>query len=174
MGFLSGVLTLTTQYMQMTLFFSTQGDRILVLNMMNILRRYEEVSGQMINKSKSYFYLHEKTPLIFTVRLRKLTGIRKRYFSFMYLGCHVFYGRKRNKFFEEIMRKISRRIWPCQNRFLSFSGKFILISHVQRSMPIHLLSAMDPPKGVTECIFQIFTKLFQSNSHSENRRHWSA
>lgn len=47
-----------------------------------MLRYYEEISGQLINKSKNFFYSHEKTPLIFPTRLRKLTGIRQGEYPF--------------------------------------------------------------------------------------------
>lgn len=84
-----------------------------------MLKRYEEIPGQLINTSKSFFYLHEKTPLIYTVRLRKLTGINQGNFPFTYLGCPVYYGRKMSAYFEDIIRKLFRRIFSWQNRFLS-------------------------------------------------------
>lgn len=70
------------------------GDRVSIKKMMNVLRSYEEVSGQLINKAKSFFYLHEKSPSIFSIRLRKLKGIKQGDFPFTYLGCPVYYGRK--------------------------------------------------------------------------------
>lgn len=65
--------------------FSYADDRVLfcssnrayVIKMINVLRSYEKVFGQLVNKSKSCFYLHEKTPLIFSIMLRKLTRINK-------------------------------------------------------------------------------------------------
>ncbi|KAK4706730.1 hypothetical protein R3W88_033694 [Solanum pinnatisectum] len=52
------------------------GDRGSVIKMMTVLRVYENVSRHMINRSESYFYLHDKTPLIVVIRMRRLTGIR--------------------------------------------------------------------------------------------------
>lgn len=46
------------------------GDRTSVIKMMKVLRDYERTSGQMINKSKSFFYLYDKTPLIVAIRMR--------------------------------------------------------------------------------------------------------
>ncbi|KAG5600107.1 hypothetical protein H5410_031477 [Solanum commersonii] len=73
-----------------------------VIKMITVLRDYERVSGQMINKAKSSFYLHDKTPLIVAISMRKLTGIRQGNFPFTYLGCLVFYGRKINNYFKEL------------------------------------------------------------------------
>ncbi|KAK4719902.1 hypothetical protein R3W88_018240 [Solanum pinnatisectum] len=70
------------------------GDRTSVVKMMVVLRDYERISGQMVNKSMSSFYLHDKTPLIVAIRMRRLTGIKQGNFPFTYLGCPVYYGRK--------------------------------------------------------------------------------
>lgn len=46
-----------------------------IRKMMGVLKDYENVLGQLINKSKSFFYFYDKTPLIVDIRLRRLTGI---------------------------------------------------------------------------------------------------
>lgn len=145
------------------------GERNSVIKMMYVLRKYEEISGHLINKSKSFFYLHEKTHLIYTIKLRKLTCIRQGNFPFIYLGCPVYYGRKRGIHFEDIIRKLSRRVLPWQNRFLSHGGKIILIKHILQFMPIHLLSAMTPPKGVIKAMHQVFAKFFWGSLSAEKK-----
>ncbi|KAG5570617.1 hypothetical protein H5410_060383 [Solanum commersonii] len=145
-----------------------------IIKMMRVLKRYEQTSGQLINKAKSLFYLHEKSPLIFSIRLRKLVGIRQGEFPIKYLGCLVYYGRKKNIFFEDCIRKISGRICSWQNKFLSYGGKMILIRHVLQSIPIYLLSVMCPPKGVVKRLHQVFAKFFWGNSEVERRKHWVA
>ncbi|KAG5631131.1 hypothetical protein H5410_002848 [Solanum commersonii] len=96
-----------------------------------VLKEYEQVSGQMINKNKSFFYLHEKTP----IGVRALTDINHGSFPFAFLGCPVFYGRKNKNHFEELLRKVAKRMLCWQNKFLSFGGKFILISNMLQSIP---------------------------------------
>ncbi|XP_049366615.1 uncharacterized protein LOC125831476 [Solanum verrucosum] len=46
--------------------------------MMKVLSDYEYVSGQLINLSKSFLYLHEKVPIADCSRIRKVTGIGTR------------------------------------------------------------------------------------------------
>lgn len=79
-------------------------------------------------------------PSSFTIRLRKLSGIKQGEFPIKYLGYPIYYGRKKNVYFEECIRKISRRIlfWP--NKFLSLGGKMFLVRHVLQSMPLYLMS----------------------------------
>ncbi|KAG5632630.1 hypothetical protein H5410_004347 [Solanum commersonii] len=99
------------------------GDRVSVIKIMKILKDYEAISRQMVNKSKSFFYLHDKTHLIVAIRMRTLIGIRQGNFSFIYLGCPVFYGRNNSCYYEELIRKIAKRIFSWHNRFLSFGGR---------------------------------------------------
>lgn len=58
------------------------------------LKGCEDILGQLINKAKGFFYLYEKTPLIYTIILRKLTGIKQGNFPLTYLGCPIYYGKK--------------------------------------------------------------------------------
>ncbi|WMV31014.1 hypothetical protein MTR67_024399 [Solanum verrucosum] len=141
---------------------------------MTVIRDYEEISGQMVNKAKSAFYLHDKTPLIVAIRMRKLTGIRQGNFPFIYLGCPIFYGRKINSHFEDLVRKVARRILSWQNKFLSFGGKYILIIHILQSLPVYLLSAMNPPKKIIAQLHQIFAKFFWGNTCNIKGKHWVA
>lgn len=76
-------------YVDDTILFCS-GDRVSVIITMNVLRDYEKISGQLINKEKSSFYLHDNTPLIAAIRLRRLSGIRQGSFPFKYQGCLVF------------------------------------------------------------------------------------
>ncbi|XP_015169513.1 uncharacterized protein [Solanum tuberosum] len=81
------------------------GDKKSIGKMVDVLKKYEMVSGQVINLNKSIFYLHDKTPLIVGVRLRSMTEIRHGNFPFTYLGCPVYYGRKKKAYFEELVKK---------------------------------------------------------------------
>jgi len=160
-------------YTDDTIFFCS-GDKKSIGKMMNVLRKYELISGQLINLDNSFFYLHDNTPLIVGIRLRKMTGIKKGNFSFTYLGCPVFYGRKKRAHFEELVKKIHRRIMMWQNKWLSYGGKFILIANVLQSMPIYLLSAMNPPKKTTKKIHQLFAGFLWSKTGGQRGKHWIA
>lgn len=43
-----------------------------------------------------------------------------------------------------------------------------------QSMPIHLLSVVDPPKYVLDDLQKIIDTLFQSNKEDKRSRHWSS
>ncbi|WMV18188.1 hypothetical protein MTR67_011573 [Solanum verrucosum] len=83
-------------YADDTILFGS-GDRGSIIKMMRILREYELVSGQKVNKSKSFFYLHDNTPLMVAIRMRSVyafsfkptqKGVRSNssYFRQVFLG----------------------------------------------------------------------------------------
>ncbi|XP_047253649.1 uncharacterized protein LOC124887771 [Capsicum annuum] len=55
------------------------------------LDRYEEVSGQKINKEKSAIYLHKSVSNRVGVMAEVVTGILRKEFPFTYLGCPIFF-----------------------------------------------------------------------------------
>lgn len=149
-------------------------DRQSVKMMINVVKEYEKVSGQMVNLTKSFMYLHEKTPIFVGRRLRKLTGIGLGLFPFTYLGCPIFYGRKKKEHFEGLMKKISGRILSWKSRLLTASGKYTLIGHVLQSLPIYLFSVMNPPKGIIDQIYRLIAKFFWGNEGETKGKHWVA
>ncbi|XP_059302291.1 uncharacterized protein LOC132054265 [Lycium ferocissimum] len=128
--------------------------------MMKVLRNYEKVSGQLVNNEKSSFYLNEKVPATFIGRVKRKTGMSKGTFPFTYLGCPVFYGKRKIVYYEGLIKKVMNRVMPWQNRLLSFGGRYILIAHVLQTMPVYLLSATNPLKG--------------SNTTGIKGKHWVA
>ncbi|KAM3360270.1 hypothetical protein P3S68_019982 [Capsicum galapagoense] len=104
--------------------------------MKKILQNYEFVSGQLINLSKSFVYLHEKVPPRDVSRIRRILQVAQGSFPFAYLGCPIFYGRNKKSHFEDLTKKISRRMLGWQNWLLSYGGRYILIFVVLQSMPI--------------------------------------
>lgn len=117
------------------------------------------MSGQCINFSKSSFVISNRCPLSQVRALERFTGISKTLLPMTYLGCPLFNGRKKIAYFAPLMQKIHTRLAGWKGRFLSSGGRLVLLRHVLQAMPIHLLSTMDPPKGVLrhlECLFSNF------------------
>lgn len=108
------------------------------------------------------------------IRLRRLTGIKQGNFSFTYFRCPVFYGKKNKAHYEDLLRKVTRRLLMWKNKLLSFSGKYILTNHVLKSMHVYTLSAMNPSKKVIDQLHQIFVRFFWGKTRSTRGKHWVA
>ncbi|XP_060216562.1 uncharacterized protein LOC132644039 [Lycium barbarum] len=142
--------------------------------MMKILRDYEKTSGQLVNNDKSSLYVHEKVPVAVISGIRRKSGMGKGSFPFTYLGCPVFYGRRRLVYYDNMIKKVMNRVMSWQNRLLSFGGRYILIAHVFHTMPVYLLSTMNSMKGVIDQLHKIFAKYFWSNTTGVKGKHWVA
>ncbi|XP_060200489.1 uncharacterized protein LOC132628743 [Lycium barbarum] len=150
------------------------GDGYSLKKMMRRLRNYEESSGQLVNTDKSCYYFHHKVSARVNSRIKRHTKMRNGSFPFTYLGCPVFYGRRKLIYYEDLIKKVMKRILSWQNRLLSFGGRYVLVNHVLQTMPVYLLSAMNPPSGVIKQLHKIFAKFFWSNTVGVKSKHWVA
>ncbi|XP_060216654.1 uncharacterized protein LOC132644113 [Lycium barbarum] len=159
-------------YADDTIIFSSSCEISLGL-IMNVLKNYEQASGQLINKSKSSIYLHDRVDNEVFQKVERITGIARKNFPLMYLGCPIFYARPQMSFYSELISKVRNRLQGWKGKLLSFGGRAILLKHVLQAMPMHLLSAIDPPSFVIEKLHKIFAQLFWSNTISERGTHWT-
>ncbi|XP_075079894.1 uncharacterized protein LOC142165180 [Nicotiana tabacum] len=61
-----------------------------------------------------------------------------------------------------------------KRKLLSIGGRAVLITHLLKSMLIHLLSVVNPPNYVIENLHKIFAQFFWSNSVGVKSKHWSS
>ncbi|XP_075099054.1 uncharacterized protein LOC142175943 [Nicotiana tabacum] len=108
-----------------------------------VLYKYEHISGQMINKTKSSFYLHS------TVSARLFNSV----------GAITGFSRGKATLLE---REVTV-LW----------GEITLITSVLQSMPTHILSVLDPPNNVLEHLHKTFARFFWSNKDEGRSRHWT-
>lgn len=91
-------------------------------NLMQFLRDYEHFSGQLINVSKSSFYIPKYCPTHRLHNIHRIIGFQKNDFPFTYLGCPICSSWKRISFFQDLIQKIRSQISGCQSKLLSMGG----------------------------------------------------
>lgn len=74
----------------------TSADPQYIRKLIKVIREYEINSGQLVNNSKSRFYVHDKMPNSIINRIKRRTGIKKGKFPFIYLGCPIYLWEKEN------------------------------------------------------------------------------
>ncbi|XP_075083708.1 uncharacterized protein LOC142167457 [Nicotiana tabacum] len=62
----------------------------------------------------------------------------------------------------------------ARGKLLSFGGKATLISSVLQSMPVHMLSVLDPPNSVLGHLHKTFARFFWSTKEEGRSRHWAS
>ncbi|XP_060177821.1 uncharacterized protein LOC132607756 [Lycium barbarum] len=136
--------------------------------------KYEEISGQLINKGKRSFYMYSKVTKNLVQQVETITGFSRGSFPFVYLGCPITHARKRKADYNDLLKKVRDKLHAWKGKLLSPGGKAMLINSVLQSIPIHLLSAIKPPKCVIKDIHKIFARSFWSSNEDVKKRHWSA
>lgn len=57
---------------------------------------------------------------------------------------------------------------------LSYGEKLILSKHVLQSLPVYIMSAMRPPKGVLNVMKKYFANFLWGVSEGKNKYHWAS
>uniref|UniRef100_A0A1U7WLP0 Uncharacterized protein LOC104225115 n=1 Tax=Nicotiana sylvestris TaxID=4096 RepID=A0A1U7WLP0_NICSY len=153
--------------------FSSSDETSLML-IMQVLKAYENASGQLVNKTKSAMYLHHLTDMEVVSKVERITGIHRNDFPIIYLGCPIFYARRKLEFYQPLITKVMDKLQSWQGKLLSVGGRAVLISHVLKSMHMHLLSVVNPPKYVINRLYKLFDQFFWSSTVGGTSRHWAS
>ncbi|KAK6780085.1 hypothetical protein RDI58_022269 [Solanum bulbocastanum] len=152
----------------------TSGRRHSLKLIMHTLKTYERISGQLVNRAKSHFFLHSNAFKTTCDRIRKYTGFYHKEALISYLRCPIFLGMPKIVHFSDIINKVVNRITGWQPRMLSYEGKVVLIKHVLQSLPIHILSATTPPSTTIKQIQQIMADFFWGWRNDKKKYHWAS
>nr|XP_027088662.1 uncharacterized protein LOC113710011 [Coffea arabica] len=120
----------------------TNGLKASVQLVKRVVDGYYSLSGQQVNCQKSYFLVHPRLPPQHRAMIRMVTGFSYKSFPIKYLGCPLYIGRRRLTYFADI----------C--------------------MPVHLLAAASPPKGVFASIEKVMAEFLWGSSDVGHKFHW--
>jgi hypothetical protein len=138
----------------------------------SILQRYEECSGQVINKEKSSVMFSYNTPKRIKERFMQILGLGLEAHGGKYLGLPLYVGRSKARCFEYLKEKIRKCIQGWKERFLSAAGKEILIKAVAQAIPTYAMACFDLTKSLCDSISQLVCQYWWSQQDNESRMHW--
>ncbi|XP_075104795.1 uncharacterized protein LOC107830035 [Nicotiana tabacum] len=93
--------------------FSSSDETSLML-IMQVLNAYEAASGQLVNKTKSAVYLHHLTDMEVVSKVERITGIHRNDFPIIYLGCPIFYARRKLEYYQPLITKVMDKLQSWQ------------------------------------------------------------
>lgn len=114
----------------------------------------------------------KNTPQSIIRRVGRIFGMRFDKLPMRYLGCPIYYKRKKLSIFVEMVTKTINRIRGWHLKFLSTGGRAVLIKHVLLAISIHILAVVDPPKGSSDIIEKFIAMFFWSGQEDGRRYHW--
>nr|XP_009771668.1 PREDICTED: uncharacterized protein LOC104222175 [Nicotiana sylvestris] len=127
--------------------FSSSDETSLML-IMQVLNAYEVASGQLVNKTKSAVYLHNLTDMEVVNKVERITGIHRNDFPIIYLGCPIFYGRRKLEYYQTLITKVMDKLQSWR--------------------------VVNPPNYVINRLHKLFAQFFWSSSVGGTSRHWAS
>ncbi|CAM8944513.1 unnamed protein product [Rhodiola kirilowii] len=143
-----------------------------IMRLKSILVKYEDLSGQQVNLSKS-----EVCPgnNVGSDRVRLLTsilGMRSVARIDRYLGLPICFSRRKGDLFSFIESRIWKKINGWKERLLSTAGKEILIKSVIQPIPIYAMSCFKFPVGLCKRLFSLMAKYWWNDAKGKKFITW--
>lgn len=122
---------------------------------MKVLKEYEEVSRQLINKEKSNFDMFHKVGECLVDKVEHVAGSSRGEFAFKYLVCPKFHNRKMKEYYSESKKE----------------EKGMLQKATFKVFLIYLLSDVIPTKYNINDTHKVFSRIW-STKEEERYKHW--
>lgn len=122
-------------YVEDIMFFCT-GLKTNIRELLNIFKKYSEVSGQVINNAKSRFYIGSMS-VSRTTMIADLLGFSVGAVLFMYLGCPIFQGKPKVIHFRSITDNIKNKLATWKGSVLSIMGRVQLVKSFVHGMLVY-------------------------------------
>jgi hypothetical protein len=138
----------------------------------NVLRRYEECSGQKVNLQKSAIYFGKGCNETARASLKQVINIDCEALSERYLGLPTVVGRDRNGAFKYLTESSRGKVKGWKGQGLSKKGKEILVKSVLQSVPTYPMGCFQLTKGQCGQLTSIASRFWWGAADGQRKVHW--
>lgn len=140
-------------------------------NLMSLLDKFSNVTGQSINQGKSAIFFSKHTSADRKALLLQCTQFTEAHLPTKYLGAPLIQGRVKIIYFDELLTKLKLKIDGWMRNLLSFAGRITLVQSVLNSMSLHVMTVLPVPKTVLHKMESLIVSFLWD--HGSNKRfHW--
>ena len=137
-----------------------------------ILRTYEDASGQKINTEKSSIFFSPNTSQELKDEIINILGPMTDSRHTKYLGLPSIIGRSKKLIFAEIKEKVCKKLAGWKGKLLSLGGKEILIKVVAQAIPSYTMSCFLLPKCLCDDLEREMRSFWWGQKHQETKIAW--
>ncbi|GAU14634.1 hypothetical protein TSUD_96980 [Trifolium subterraneum] len=145
-----------------------------IRKLMEILKIYEEASGQEINLSKSEVFFSRNISSAAQEDLSNLMGVKHVMGTGTYLGLPSMVGRSKKQTFAFIKDRIWKRINSWRSRPLSRAGKEIMIKSVLQAIPAYVMNIYLLPDSLINDIERMINAFWWGGGDNNKGIRWLA
>ncbi|CAM8958980.1 unnamed protein product [Rhodiola kirilowii] len=137
----------------------------------DVLRRYEAVSGQKVNYTKSEGVCSSNVDETFRRAMADRLQIRIVNEHSVYLGLPLIFGNKKVSLLRSVEEKILRKVGDWKYKLLSGAGREILIKSILQAIPLYAMSCFRIPISLCNKMAGDITKFWWHGSKNKGI-HW--
>ena len=104
---------------------------------LEILERYEEASGQKVNRSKTTLFFSKHTLVDVKHDIKVALGVPEIMLHEKFLGLPSFVGKGKKTSFNYIKERIWRKLQGWEGKLLSQSSREVLFKSITQAIPTH-------------------------------------
>jgi hypothetical protein len=136
------------------------------------LEKYEEASGQKLNKDKTSIFFSRNTSPEKREEISRLSGLSATQCYEKYLGLPTMVGRSRYQAFKGIQDRVWTRLNDWKIKFLSQAGKEILIKAVIQAIPTYTMSVFLLPNSLCKELNSLMERFWWGHKDNNSKIHW--
>ncbi|XP_040996027.1 uncharacterized protein LOC121242200 [Juglans microcarpa x Juglans regia] len=140
---------------------------------LNILDIYEKASGQVINKDKSSIFFSRNTGHAVQQQILELAGVKSSGTFERYLGLPTLVGRAKVASFHSLIDRTWSRVTNWKNKFLSATGKKVLLKAVLQAIPTYAMGMFMIPLSITSKLNQLLRKFWWGFNEDSSKIQWA-
>ncbi|XP_027151930.1 uncharacterized protein LOC113751984 [Coffea eugenioides] len=142
------------------------------VEIMEVLKIYENASGQLVNLDKSAVFFSKNMDSEQKEEVCHALGGMVEAKQGKYLGLPMVVSRTKDQIFGFVRNNIRRRFQNWKNRFLSPAGKEVMLKAVAMAMPTYVMSCFKLPRRLCKDICSLMANFWWGESNGRNKIHW--
>ncbi|XP_057730440.1 uncharacterized protein LOC130945751 [Arachis stenosperma] len=145
-----------------------------IYQLIQIINKYTEASGQRINIEKSGLIFGSQVSIQKRVNIEEITGMTSWEEPGKYLGLPATWGRSKSKALEWIQEKILEKMQGWKEKLLNQAGKEVLIKAVIQAIPVYAMNIIKFPKSFCRKMGSLIAKFWWNKNDKERSIHWKS
>jgi hypothetical protein len=137
------------------------------LSIQELLQIYEKASGQKLNRDKTSVFFSKNTKEEAKELILSNAGVSSTRRYEKYLGLLALIGKSKVSAFTSIKGKVWDRINGWKERFLSQTGKEVLLKAVVQAIPTYTMSVFLLPKTLSKDINSMMSRFWWGHKDNE-------
>jgi hypothetical protein len=150
-------------------FLFCRADESECVKLKEVLKKYEEASGQAINLQKSEIFFSRNTAEDVKSNIKNIFQVTDDMGSGKYLGLPSIVGRKKKAIFGYLRDRVWKRIQQWSGNHLSKVGREVLIKSVAQSIPTYCMSTFLLPSTLGEEIQRMINSFWWGSNRGQNK-----